>query len=126
VEHYLQTYTEPSMINNNNNITVTASTSTSSVPSTIASSTPILNNVNISSTVDQQVMLPLSTGCLTNNLGLPITVVCCKVWRAEFVNDFYLLIRRTCRAMPSISWSKPMTTKMTTLITSSNRFDASA
>ncbi|KAG1123290.1 hypothetical protein G6F42_010687 [Rhizopus arrhizus] len=78
LEHYLQTYTEPSMINNNNNITVTASTSTSSVPSTIASSTPILNNVNISSTVDQQVMLPLSTGCLTNNLGLPITVVCCK------------------------------------------------
>lgn len=80
MEHYLQTYTEPSMISNTNNITVTASTSTSSVPSTIAAgSTPILSNAPASLSVDQQVMLPLSTGCLTHNLGLPITIVCCKV-----------------------------------------------
>ncbi|KAL0142995.1 dynein light intermediate chain-domain-containing protein [Mucor lusitanicus] len=79
LEHYLQTYTEPSMISNTNNITVTASTSTSSVPSTIAAgSTPILSNAPASLSVDQQVMLPLSTGCLTHNLGLPITIVCCK------------------------------------------------
>ncbi|GAN04730.1 dynein light intermediate chain [Mucor ambiguus] len=78
LEHYLQTYTEPSMVNNNN-ITITASTSTSSVPSAVATgSTPLLSNATTASTVDQQVMLPLSTGCLTNNLGLPITIVCCK------------------------------------------------
>lgn len=86
MEHYLQTYTEPSLINNN--ITITASTSTSSVPSTIASSTPVVNNNNISTSVDQ-VMIPLSSGCLTNNLGLPITIVCCKV---NFVNIYTLFM----------------------------------
>ncbi|KAI8640521.1 dynein light intermediate chain-domain-containing protein [Parasitella parasitica] len=75
LEHYLQTYTEPSFINNN--IILTASTSTSSVFSTMASSTPLVNNSNASTSVDQ-VMLPLTNGCLTNNLGLPITIVCCK------------------------------------------------
>ncbi|CEP17875.1 hypothetical protein [Parasitella parasitica] len=75
LEHYLQTYTEPSFINNN--ITLTASTSTSSVFSTMASSTPLVNNSNTATSVDQ-VMLPLTNGCLTNNLGLPITIVCCK------------------------------------------------
>ncbi|CAO3656066.1 unnamed protein product [Mucor fragilis] len=78
LEHYLQTYTEPSMISSSN-ITITASTSTSSVPSVIAtSSTPLQSHAAASSTVDQQVTLPLSTGCLTHNLGLPITIVCCK------------------------------------------------
>jgi dynein light intermediate chain 1 len=79
VEHYLQTYTEPS------NITMTASTSTSSIQTTSTSfvSTPLLNSSSNSnnattSNVDQ-VMLPLSKGCLTNNLGIPITIVCCKV-----------------------------------------------
>ncbi|KAI9263502.1 dynein light intermediate chain-domain-containing protein [Helicostylum pulchrum] len=72
LEHYLQTYTEPS----NNGLTMTASTSSSSIPSTAASSTfvpaPVLN------TCADQVVLPLTQGCLTNNLGMPITIVCCK------------------------------------------------
>ncbi|GAA5814649.1 hypothetical protein MFLAVUS_008148 [Mucor flavus] len=72
LEHYLQTYTEPS----NNGLTMTASTSSSSIPSTTASSTfvpaPVLN------TCADQVVLPLPQGCLTNNLGMPITIVCCK------------------------------------------------
>lgn len=89
MEHYLQTYTEPSLINNN--ITITASTSTSSVPSTVASSVPLVNNSNTSTSVDQ-VMLPLSTGCLTNNLGLPITIVCCKVNCANIYSLFMALI----------------------------------
>ncbi|KAI8075542.1 dynein light intermediate chain-domain-containing protein [Thamnidium elegans] len=71
LEHYLQTYTEPS----NNGLTMTASTSSSSIPSTTASNfvpAPVLNT-----SVDQ-VVLPLTQGCLTNNLGMPITIVCCK------------------------------------------------
>lgn len=79
MEHYLQTYTEPS----NNGLTMTASTSSSSIPSTTASSTfvpaPVLN------TCADQVVLPLPQGCLTNNLGIPITIVCCKVKRKKTI-----------------------------------------
>ncbi|KAI8056302.1 dynein light intermediate chain-domain-containing protein [Gilbertella persicaria] len=85
LEHYLQTYTEPSHINKD--LIVTASTSTSSMPSIAASTsfttntttTPLTSTQPISSTaIDHGVMLPLPTGCLTTNLGIPITVVCCK------------------------------------------------
>lgn len=74
VEHYLQTYTEPS-----NGIVLTASTSTSSIvanpnPST-STTTQTLNTTNHT----DQVLLPLTTGCLTTNFGIPIIVVCSKV-----------------------------------------------
>ncbi|KAI8088769.1 dynein light intermediate chain-domain-containing protein [Halteromyces radiatus] len=75
VELYLKTYTEP--VPNSNGFNLTASTSTSSVPST-----PTNNFVSTSlvttTTVADQVTLPLPTGCLTSNYGIPITVVCCK------------------------------------------------
>lgn len=81
VELYLQTYTEPA----NKGLTLTASTSSSSIPSTTAASTTTSTfvstptTVNTSSSAADQVVLPLSRGCLTNNLGMPITIVCCKV-----------------------------------------------
>lgn len=85
VEHYLQTYTEPVTTNPLN---VTTSTSTGSVPSTpntttstnfptaTASATAPLVTTTTSA---DQVTLPLSQGTLTNNLGIPIIVVCTKV-----------------------------------------------
>ncbi|KAG1176742.1 hypothetical protein G6F70_003260 [Rhizopus microsporus] len=84
VEHYLQTYTEPVTTNPLN---VTTSTSTGSVPSTpntttstnfptaTASATAPLVTTTTSA---DQVTLPLSQGTLTNNLGIPIIVVCTK------------------------------------------------
>lgn len=74
MEHYLQTYTEPS-----NGIVLTASTSTSSIvanpnPST-STTTQALNTTNHT----DQVVLPLTNGCLTTNFGIPIIVVCSKV-----------------------------------------------
>lgn len=76
VEHYLQTYSEPST-NMVNGYTMVASTSTSSVPSTPTNfvSTPLVTTT----TPADQVTLPLTQGCLTTNLGVPIIVVCCKV-----------------------------------------------
>ncbi|KAG0737946.1 hypothetical protein G6F57_011054 [Rhizopus arrhizus] len=73
LEHYLQTYTEPS-----NGIVLTASTSTSSIvanpnPST-STTTQALNTTNHT----DQVVLPLTNGCLTTNFGIPIIVVCSK------------------------------------------------
>ncbi|KAG1462702.1 hypothetical protein G6F56_005455 [Rhizopus delemar] len=67
LEHYLQTYTEPTQ----HTIVMTASTSTSSIATT---STP---NINATSHADQ-VVLPLTTGCLTTNVGLPVIIVCSK------------------------------------------------
>ncbi|CAO3703176.1 unnamed protein product [Rhizopus stolonifer] len=67
LEHYLQTYTEPTQ----HTIVMTASTSTSSIATT---STP---NINATSHADQ-VILPLTTGCLTTNIGLPVIIVCSK------------------------------------------------
>jgi dynein light intermediate chain 1 len=73
VERYLQTYTEPVPLNTFN---LTASTSTGSVPSTpTAFVTPLVTTT----TSADQVTLPLTQGSLTNNLGISITVVCCKV-----------------------------------------------
>lgn len=69
MEHYLQTYTEPTQ----HTIVMTASTSTSSIATT---STP---NINATSHADQ-VVLPLTTGCLTTNVGLPVIIVCSKVY----------------------------------------------
>ncbi|KAI7898319.1 dynein light intermediate chain-domain-containing protein [Cokeromyces recurvatus] len=67
IEHYLQTYTEPVSLNTAFNMT--ASTSTGSLQST-----PLVTTT----TSADQVTLPLTQGCLTNNLGIPIIVVCCK------------------------------------------------
>ncbi|KAI9482767.1 MAG: dynein light intermediate chain-domain-containing protein [Benjaminiella poitrasii] len=67
IEHYLQTYTEPVPLTTPFNMT--ASTSTGSVHST-----PLVTTT----TSADQVTLPLTQGCLTNNLGIPIIVVCCK------------------------------------------------
>lgn len=84
VENYLQTYTEPVAVNPLN---MTASTSTGSVPSTpnTATSTSFPNTTTsatplvTTTTSADQVTLPLSKGTLTNNLGVPIIIVCCKV-----------------------------------------------
>lgn len=55
---------------------MTASTSTSSVPSTpVSFVTPLVTTT----TAADQVTLPLTQGSLTNNLGIPLFVVCCKV-----------------------------------------------
>ncbi|KAI8389480.1 dynein light intermediate chain-domain-containing protein [Blakeslea trispora] len=86
LEHYLQTYTEPSYLSKD--LTLTASTSTSSVPSASISTQFVPNNTSAqpvapSTTMDHNVMLPLSAGCLTTNLGIPITVVCCK---SDYIN----------------------------------------
>lgn len=75
MEHYLQTYTEPL----NKGLTMTASTSSSSIPSTTASTTFVSAPIINTSSAADQILLPLSRGCLTNNLGIPITIVCCKV-----------------------------------------------
>ncbi|KAI8072803.1 hypothetical protein BC940DRAFT_344177 [Gongronella butleri] len=88
---YLKTYTEPA---HSNGLSMTASTSTSSVPSTpTASSSTFIptsssttangtttgtTTTTMTSTAADQVTLPLPSGCLTTNYGLPIAVVCCK------------------------------------------------
>lgn len=106
LEHHLQTYTESS----NNGLTMTASTSSSSIPSTTASSsfvsTPLVNNITPSTTVVDQVVLPLSQGCLTNNLGIPIIVVCCKSdalnsleQTHDFKDDQFDYIQQTLRCI---------------------------
>lgn len=74
VEYYLQTYTEPIV----NNIHLTASTSTGSLApstSTTFATAPLVTTT----TAADQVTLPLTQGSLTNNLGISIIVVCCKV-----------------------------------------------
>ncbi|CAO0801347.1 unnamed protein product [Mucor circinelloides] len=73
VEHYLQTYTEPVPLNTFSNMA--ASTSTGSVPST---PTTFVTPLVTTTTSADQVTLPLTQGSLTNNLGIPIFVVCCK------------------------------------------------
>lgn len=75
VEYYLQTYTEPVPVNTFN---LTASTSTGSLApstSTTFATTPLVTTT----TSADQVTLPLTQGSLTNNLGISIIVVCCKV-----------------------------------------------
>ncbi|KAI9023669.1 dynein light intermediate chain-domain-containing protein [Phycomyces nitens] len=74
VEHYLQTYSEPSPLSNG--FAVVPSTSTSSVPSTPSGfvTAPLVTTT----TAADQVTLPLTQGCLTTNLGIPIVIVCCK------------------------------------------------
>lgn len=66
----MQTYTEPVPVNTFN---MTASTSTSSI-----APTPI--PLVTTTTAADQVTLPLTQGSLTNNLGISIIVVCCKVY----------------------------------------------
>lgn len=62
-----------------NTFNMTASTSTSSVqPPTPTTSFPVAPLVTTTTAADQ-VTLPLTQGTLTNNLGIPITIVCCKV-----------------------------------------------
>ena len=81
MEHYLQTYSEPSS-NMVNGYTMASSNSTSSVPSTpttFAASTPLVTTT----TSADQVTLPLTQGCLSTNLGVPIVIVCCKVIRSK-------------------------------------------
>lgn len=86
MEHYLQTYTEPVPLNTFN---VTASTSTSSVPSTPATFvTPLVTTT----TAADQVTLPLTQGSLTNNLGIPLFVVCCKVNRLFLIRQIKINI----------------------------------
>ncbi|KAI8979073.1 dynein light intermediate chain-domain-containing protein [Mycotypha africana] len=95
LQHYLQTYTEPltattfnsTSANANSNSTGSdandpseddtaytntnskaAATNTSFVPSPLV----------ITTTAVEQVTLPLTQGMLTNNLGVPIIIVCCK------------------------------------------------
>ncbi|KAI9259874.1 dynein family light intermediate chain [Sporodiniella umbellata] len=68
LENYLQTYSEPSHVP----IVMTASTSTSSI--TTLPNTPSPSNPSQA----DQVILPLTHGCLTTNFGLPIVVVCSK------------------------------------------------
>ncbi|SAL98313.1 hypothetical protein [Absidia glauca] len=77
VEFYLKTYTEP--VPSSNGFSLTASTSTSSVPSTSTTSNFVPTSLVTNATsVSDQVTLPLPSGCLTSNYGIPITVVCCK------------------------------------------------
>ncbi|CAO3600452.1 unnamed protein product [Absidia cylindrospora] len=78
VEFYLKTYTEPSPTNSNNGFNLTASTSTSSVPSTSTTNNFVSTSLVTPSSVSDQITLPLPSGCLTSNYGIPITVVCCK------------------------------------------------
>ncbi|KAF7731782.1 hypothetical protein EC973_008297 [Apophysomyces ossiformis] len=75
VEHYIQTYSEPSL-SQTHGFSVAPSTSSGSTPSTAAtfSSTPLVTTT----TAADQVTLPLPQGCLTTNFGIPIVVVCCK------------------------------------------------
>ncbi|KAI8384276.1 dynein light intermediate chain-domain-containing protein [Radiomyces spectabilis] len=74
VEHYLQSYTEPTPAVNG--INMAPSTSTSSIPSTPTGFVP--TPLVTTTTAADQVTLPLTQGCLTTNLGIPIAVVCCK------------------------------------------------
>lgn len=78
MEHYLQTYTEPS-----SGMILTASTSTSSIATT---NTTLTNLNTAASNHADQVVLPLTQGCLTTNLGIPIIVVCCKVFLYLYIN----------------------------------------
>ncbi|KAI7876776.1 dynein light intermediate chain-domain-containing protein [Mucor mucedo] len=113
LELYLQTYTEPA---NNKGLPLTASTSSSSIPpnTTPAASTTTTNSfvstpttVNTSSSLAaDQVVLPLSRGCLTNNLGIPITIVCCKSdalntleQTHDFKDDQFDFIQQTLRCI---------------------------
>lgn len=83
VENYLQTYTEPTAANP---VSITTSTSTGSVPSTpISATNPSFSNSTstatplvTTTTSADKVTLPLSQGTLTNNVGIPIVIVCCK------------------------------------------------
>ncbi|KAK9762666.1 hypothetical protein K7432_011382 [Basidiobolus ranarum] len=56
LERYVQEYTDPS----------------------ISNSSPSIPNSAITSSMNNDVLLPLGPGCLTKNLGIPIVVVCTK------------------------------------------------
>ncbi|CAO3628562.1 unnamed protein product [Cunninghamella echinulata] len=88
VEFYLKTYSEP--VPNSNTFNITASTSTSSVPSTSTNNfvpTTLVSNSTTTTAADQ-VTLPLPSGCLTTNYGIPISVVCCK-------SDYFTKLEQT-------------------------------
>lgn len=58
---------------------MTASTSTGSVPPTPTTTVIPITPLVTTTTAADQVTLPLTQGTLTSNLGISITVVCCKV-----------------------------------------------
>ncbi|KAL0093364.1 dynein light intermediate chain-domain-containing protein [Phycomyces blakesleeanus] len=82
VEHFLKTYSEPTVNAAPpvpSSSTNTASTpTTTSVPSTPLTTGFVLTPLVTTTTAADQVTLPLTQGCLTNNLGVPMAVVCCK------------------------------------------------
>lgn len=94
VEHYLQTYTEPSA-NMVNGYTMVASSSTSSIPATPTNF--VSTSLVTTTTSADQVTLPLTQGCLTTNLGVPIVVVCCKVRNKMKALKHRMLDLRNCR-----------------------------
>lgn len=89
VEHYLQTYTEPVLPNTFN---LTASTSSSSIPPTPTTQFPTTTSLVTTTTAADQVTLPLTQGSLTNNLGISITIVCCKV-KKIIINNCVMVIQ---------------------------------
>ncbi|CAO3634134.1 unnamed protein product [Cunninghamella blakesleeana] len=87
LEFYLKTYSEPVP---NNTFNLTASTSTSSVPSTSTNNfvpTTLVSNPSTTTAADQ-VTLPLPSGSLSTNYGIPIAVVCCK-------SDYFTKLEQT-------------------------------
>lgn len=129
MEFYLKTYTEP--VPNSNGFNLTASTSTSSVPSTSTTSNFVSTSLVTNATsVSDQVTLPLPSGCLTSNYGIPITVVCCKVKYKtnKQASTICSTIRSSpngmycCRATISQNWSKPTIIKMISSTLSNRRF----
>ncbi|KAI9027143.1 dynein light intermediate chain-domain-containing protein [Phycomyces nitens] len=81
VEHYLKTYSEPTanaapLVPSSS--TITASPTTTSVPSTPLSTGFLSTPLVTTTTAADQVTLPLTQGCLTNNLGVSMAIVCCK------------------------------------------------
>ncbi|KAI8884723.1 DLIC-domain-containing protein, partial [Backusella circina FSU 941] len=94
---------EPSL---SSGLVMTASTSTSSVPSTVTNTNYNTSNITSTTTNTDQVVLPLSPGCLTNNLGIPITIVCCKSdaintleQTHDFKDDQFDYIQQTLRCI---------------------------
>lgn len=90
IEYYLQTYTEPII---NPLFPMTASTSTGSIitPTTVnPASTLATAPLVTTTTAADQVTLPLTQGSLTNNLGISIIVVCCKVSSSSSLSYFFL------------------------------------
>lgn len=132
VENYLQTYTEPTAANP---VSITTSTSTGSVPSTpISATNPSFSNSTstatplvTTTTSADKVTLPLSQGTLTNNVGIPIVIVCCKVIkRIDDITNHENLYYMTIRAMRWTCLIKQWTTVMSTLISFSRCYVACA